>query len=392
MPTGFIQVQYDVTAVNIYCVIRDASGAAYRADTQVFEAYVTANLTSTKYAIAMTEQGTASRYYTVAFPSAIGAGIYAVAVFKRVGGSPAESDVVVSGGSIDWDGANIVPLYTRLAPTTVGRTLDVTTTGEAGIDWANIGAPTTTVSLSGTSTKSLQPTVAGRTLDVATTGEAGLDFDNIHDASGAHTLTNIRVPNVTLTDTTTNLTNFDKVGYSLSSAGIQAIWDALTSALTTAGSVGKRIVDFVTTLVYSAPPDPAHYTNARGDKLDNLDAAITSRMATFTLPLNFSALSITSGGFVTITSNIKKNQSLAGFTFVMVDSIDHVSGKPGLTVSAQRSLDGGAFAACANSVTEISAGAYKIDLAASDLNGNDVLLKFSSTGADTRFIAIVTTP
>src|SRR5206468_1500106 len=56
-----------------------------------------------------------------------------------------------------------------------------------------------------------------------------------------------------------------------------AIWAALTSGLSTAGSIGKRLVDFVTTLVYSAPPDPAHYTNARGDLLDNLDAAVSSR-------------------------------------------------------------------------------------------------------------------
>lgn len=43
--------------------------------------------------------------------------------------------------------------YGALKPTTAGRTLDVTVTGEAGIDWANIGAPTTTVSLSGTTVK-----------------------------------------------------------------------------------------------------------------------------------------------------------------------------------------------------------------------------------------------
>lgn len=35
----------------------------------------------------------------------------------------------------------------------------------------------------------------------------------------------------------------DKTGYSLSSAGVQAIWDAVTSALTTVGSIGKWIVD-----------------------------------------------------------------------------------------------------------------------------------------------------
>src|SRR5206468_3268834 len=37
--------------------------------------------------------------------------------------------------------------------TAAGRTLDVTATGEAGIDWANIGSPTTVQGLSGTTIK-----------------------------------------------------------------------------------------------------------------------------------------------------------------------------------------------------------------------------------------------
>jgi len=37
-----------------------------------------------------------------------------------------------------------------LQPTVAGRSLDVSAGGEAGVDWANIGSPTTTVSLSGT--------------------------------------------------------------------------------------------------------------------------------------------------------------------------------------------------------------------------------------------------
>lgn len=45
--------------------------------------------------------------------------------------------------------------YGALKPTTAGRTLDVTATGEAGIDWSNIGAPTTTVNLSGTTVKAV---------------------------------------------------------------------------------------------------------------------------------------------------------------------------------------------------------------------------------------------
>ncbi len=37
-----------------------------------------------------------------------------------------------------------------LRPTTAGRTLDVSAGGEAGLDWANVGSPTTAVNLSGT--------------------------------------------------------------------------------------------------------------------------------------------------------------------------------------------------------------------------------------------------
>lgn len=40
-----------------------------------------------------------------------------------------------------------------LAPTVAGRTLDVSAGGEAGVDWANVGSPTTTVGLSGTTVK-----------------------------------------------------------------------------------------------------------------------------------------------------------------------------------------------------------------------------------------------
>lgn len=64
---------------------------------------------------------------------------------------------------------------TALRPTTAGRTLDVSATGEAGLDWANIGTPTSTVNLSGT------------TIGVVTA-------------------------------------NSDKTGYTLSSAGITSVW------------------------------------------------------------------------------------------------------------------------------------------------------------------------
>jgi hypothetical protein len=56
--------------------------------------------------------------------------------------------------------------------------------------------------------------------------------------------------------------NIGKTGYSLSAAGVQAIWDALTSALTTVGSVGKRIADFLTGDAYVRLGAPAGASTA----------------------------------------------------------------------------------------------------------------------------------
>lgn len=87
---------------------------------------------------------------------------------------------------------------------------------------------------------------------------------------------------------------------------------------------------------------------------------------------------------------IKKNTAFANFEFLMVDSVDHITPDTGLTITATRSIDGGAFAACTNAATEVSAGIYKIDLSAADLNGNFITLKFTAAGADARYIPIAT--
>lgn len=54
------------------------------------------------------------------------------------------------GGRMDSSVGGYQTGLTPLQPTTAGRTLDVSTGGEAGLDWANIGSPTTAQTLSGT--------------------------------------------------------------------------------------------------------------------------------------------------------------------------------------------------------------------------------------------------
>lgn len=84
-----------------------------------------------------------------------------------------------------------------------------------------------------------------------------------------------------------------------------------------------------------------------------------------------------------------KNTAFSNFLFVMYDSTNHapVTGK---TVTATRSIDGGAYAACTNSVSEVANGLYKINLAAGDLNGAIVNLRFTATGADDANITLPT--
>lgn len=88
--------------------------------------------------------------------------------------------------------------------------------------------------------------------------------------------------------------------------------------------------------------------------LQDLDPYDAIRAGLSALP---NAAAAASGGLPTVNSSnevkvqagVKKNAALSAFEFFMVDSTDHVSGKTGLTVTAQRSLDGAAFGSCANS-------------------------------------------
>jgi hypothetical protein len=91
-------------------------------------------------------------------------------------------------------------------------------------------------------------------------------------------------------------------------------------------------------------------------------------------------------------SNIRKNQALTAFTFLMTDSTTHapVTGK---TVTATRSIDGGAFAAgTLSAVTELSNGLYKVNFGAADLNGNVVVLRATAAASDDTFERIITAP
>ena len=85
-----------------YAQIRNTVGAIWNGAS--FVAYATADVAN--YDVAAVEQGTASSYFTADFP-AVAAGVYDVIAKERVGGAPAEADVTVAEGEIQWNGGSV---------------------------------------------------------------------------------------------------------------------------------------------------------------------------------------------------------------------------------------------------------------------------------------------
>lgn len=101
-----------------------------------------------------------------------------------------------------WNALTTVAL--PLIPTTAGRTLDVSVGGEAGLDWANVGSPTTAVDLSSTTIKTTQKVDVDTIKTQALTAAAGITFP-----TSIASPTNITAGTIT---TATNLTNAPTAG------------------------------------------------------------------------------------------------------------------------------------------------------------------------------------
>lgn len=102
----------------------------------------------------------------------------------------------------------------------------------------------------------LQPTTAGRTLDVTATGAAGVDWGNVENQS---TAVDLSATDIQLVDTATAVTNAvtvgtnnDKTGYALSAAGrnlvavdsAQSVWNTGVAGYTSTTSFGGALSRF----------------------------------------------------------------------------------------------------------------------------------------------------
>ena len=160
-------------------------------------------------------------------------------------------------------------------------------------------------------------------------------------------------------------------------------WAQINAPTTVQGLTGTTI---------SAAQAVASVTGAVGSVTGNVGGNVSGSVGSVTGAVGSVTGAVGSvTAAVAITSNVKKNSIYTGFMFVMTDNVNHAPA-PGLTVTATRSLDGAAFASCANAVSGISNGWYSITLAATDTNANHVALMFAAPGADVTNIEINTQP
>lgn len=196
-----------------------------------------------------------------------------------------------------------------------------TSTAQTGDNYARIGAPAgasvsadvaaakaDTAAIK-TKTDSLTFTVAGyvdaNTLKVGGTTQTARDLGasvllssgtgtgQVSLTSGAVTnVINLANPTGDSTGVTTLLSRIGGAitisggGVLVSAAGVQAIWDALTSALTTSGSIGKRLVDYLTGDIFArlgAPAGASHSADTAAVKVDTAAVKVQTDKLTFTV-------------------------------------------------------------------------------------------------------------
>mgnify|MGYP003403405723 CR=1 FL=1 len=256
-------------------------------------------------------------------------------------------DIVITTGTVDGVSVvgSVVASFTirknsALKPTTAGRTLDVSSGGEAGLDWANVGSPTTTLALSGTTISTSQAVasvsgavgsvtgnvggsvgsvtgnvggnVVGSIGSVATGGIVAASFaagaidaaaiatDAITSAELAATAT-AEIATAVRTELATELARIDvatstrlaSASYSAppSAATIAgAVWDEAISGHLTAGTTGAKLNAAASAGDPWSTALPGAYSAGSAGFLVGtyLDAAISTRLATsgYTAPLS----------------------------------------------------------------------------------------------------------
>lgn len=258
-------------------------------------------------------------------------------------------------------------------------------TPQTGDAYARLGAPvgaSVSADIAAVEANALaaKNSTAGLTFTVATKvdanmldvgGQAATAAGSVAFPSTIASPTNITAGTIT---TATNLTNAPTVGdftaTMKTSIGTAVAASAVASVT---GNVGGNVVGSCGSV-----------TGAVG----SVTGAVGS-ISGVTFPTNFSVMAINAAGRLSVLTGVTKDVALANFTFLMTDATTHAP-KTGLTVAGTVKLDSGSFGSLTNAVSEVANGWYVVSLAAADVNGNVVSLRFTSSGADDTAISFTT--
>ena len=213
-----------------------------------------------------TTQLTAGITLTVDFDAVTG--LHNVRVVATSGNGYATAsnyDLVITTGTVggvsvvgEAIGSFSIEARSALMPTTAARTLDVSSTGEAGLDWANVGSPTTTLALTGTTIAATQkvdvdtiktnPVVNAGTITFPTT--ATLASTTNITAGTITTATNVTTVNGLAANVITAAATATDFGTEVAAA----VWNSDATTYQTQGTFGQAIGDPVadTNSIYKA--------------------------------------------------------------------------------------------------------------------------------------------
>lgn len=129
-------------------------------------------------------------------------------------------------------------------------------------------------------------------------------------------------------------------------------------------------------------------TTTNTDMVAEAPTAIQNRQEIDSNSTQLTAIALDTGTTLPAQINsftIPKNQSYSNFPFLMVLTSDGRTPAAGLTVTGQRSIDGGSFGSVGGTIAEVSNGIYQFDALAADTNGDLIVWRFSAATADDTF-------
>jgi hypothetical protein len=232
-------------------------------------------------------------------------------------------------------------ISSRLAPTTAGRTLDVTATGEAGVDWANIGSPTTVVNLSGTNVQGVNSLASGSDA-VSTVATSGSTLTTGSTIAGSYSSTAQTDGTYwQVADTTGSLDMYFEFNVGTLGVPTSAVWTGgLTTAVNTlkvyaynwAGASWDQVGTLAGTSALVVNAQEFEFTTVHVGTGGNLglvrlrfantglvsanfytDRVLCGYTSVYSFPSNFSSLAIDGSGRVTVGSIV--NGAIAAATF-----------------------------------------------------------------------------